>query len=173
MWGRGECYRIQFPSVELIEKHKKPFCECCRQRLNLAPLRPVFFHCFGENTGYDPCRSDDVISRWDEIDVDYYVDDDWQACHGQYWHLRKAEAELVLWACGYDVRPGIEETALQQAKDWLQLATTTSAIYNARSASVKFNEYRKYYAEWTLKQVKIRLREMKRAGLVPATACVR
>lgn len=171
--GRGETWRVDLPSVKLMREHADPICKCCGQRKPLAAFKPTFLYSVGENCGYDPCRAEEVLKRWDTDTASVMVLDDWQTCHGQYLHLRKEIAEVVLWAFGYECRPGIEADVLQRAKDWLQLAETTCVTWWRKEQSLSFTEFRLAYAEWTVKHVKVRLREMKREGRIPATACVR
>lgn len=172
--GRGETWRVVLPSVRLMKEYADPVCKCCGQHKRLAAFKPQFLYCVGENCGYDPCYPEDVLDRWDTPDVaSVNVDDNWDKCHGQYLYLRKEIAEVVLWAFGYDVRPGVEDDVLQRAKDWLSIAKTTCVVWWRKEQSVPFTEYRLAYAEWTLRKVKMRLREMKRAGRIPAMTCVK
>lgn len=175
MLGRGESWRVDLPSVALMQAHEQPFCKCCHQRLRLAEFAPSFMYCVGENTGYDPCHPNEVLKRWDteQFGIPAMISDKWEDCNGQYYHLPKSCAELVLWAFGYAVRPGMEATVLQQAKDWLQRAQTSCVLGWRQKDGPRFTEFRLAYAEWTLKRIKIRLREMKRAGEIAKTACVR
>ncbi len=173
---RGESWRVEFPSVRLLKAHEEPFCKCCRQRLPLRQLRPTFLYCQGENTGYDPCSADDVIGRWGKQphDVSACVDEEDMRWVCQPMYVHRETAELLLWTFGYAVRPNMESTVLEQARTWHELATTTSVrSWGSEQKSLRYTEYRKVYAESTLKRVKTILREMKKAGKVPATMKVR
>lgn len=172
---RGESWRVEFPSVRLLKAHEEPFCKCCHQRLPLRALEPVFMYCQGENTGYYPCSADDVIGRWGKQphDVAALIDEEDPRFVCQPMHVRPETAELLLWTFGYAVRPNMEQDVLEQARKWLDLATTTSVRSWGIEQSLRYTEYRKVYAEWTFRRVKTLLREMKRAGRVPATMKVR
>ena len=176
MFGRGETWKIEFPSAALIIAHESPFCKCCHQRLPLAALEPTFMYSMGENCGYDPVYPEDVLQRWNDTSISCYVDEVWQVAHGQYLHFRKEIAELILFAFGHQVREHLEYDALTLAKDWLKLAESSSVLTGwsrDKERCLRFTETRLVYAKWVLKAVKTRLREMKREGKIPTSACVR
>ena len=172
---REESWRVEFPSVRLLKAHEDPFCKCCHQRLPLRQLQPTFLYCQGENTGYDPCYPENLLAVWDDRShsVSSYIgeEDTRFVCHPMY--VRRETAELLLWTFGYPVRIGMEQIVLEQARAWHELATTTSVRSWGVEKSLRYTEYRKVYAEWTFRRVKTRLREMKKAGEVPATMRVR
>lgn len=178
--GRGETWNIELPAAALITAHEQPFCKCCKQRLPLTALKPLFLYCVGENCGYDPCRPKDVLDRWDDADqrrsISTYVDEDWRVANGQYLRFPREIVELLLWCFGHPVREHMEHHVLKQAKEWLSLAQfscVSSRWGSDEERCIRHTEHRLVYARWALKTVKTRLREMKREGKIPTSATVR
>jgi hypothetical protein len=176
--GRGETWKIEFPAASLITAHEAPFCKCCHQRLPLAALKPTFLYSMGENTGYDPCRPEDVLVRWKagELSPAYIDEPEYYLCHRPMAIMSAELIELLLWCFGYQLRDNMQYKVLAEAREFLKLAETTSVAPRwpgEADMTERYTEYRLVYARWALKTVKIKLREMKREGKIPTSATVR
>ena len=176
MFGRGETWKIEFPSADLITAHERPICPCCSQLLPLRALRPVFLYCVGENCGYDPCSPSEVLKRWNDStsSISSYVAEEKFVTNPMY--VSKDIAELLLWCFGYPTRENMHYDVFKRAKDWLELSESTfvsSDQQNPITGALRYTAYRVIYARWAFKTVKIKLRAMKREGQIPTSATVR